>query len=96
MKIGWRIALAFVLVVAVGAIIYVGLKKGSEPEGELYFSQGSSLPMPSGNIDAAVNSFILDSDKEAAAIYGDSYDSAALNYNDAELSNFGQSYENYF
>jgi len=105
MNFGWRVILIIaVVIVAVGLIIIGFRKPNNQPAEQAFTGQNlnttplvaEKLPIATGNIDEAVNSLIQDSDKEISSIYSDSTDSSAVTYDNSEISNFGQSYENNF
>jgi len=100
MKFGWRIILVVIVVIIALVVILVGLNKKVEPASSnltgIPSAETINLPKATGNIDDVVNSLILGADAESTIIYRDSTDVSSINYDDAEISNFGQSYENNF
>lgn len=103
MKFGWRIILTVIVVIAAVAVIFVGLNKKTKPgeqaKGSLKTTpsiEAINLPKATGNIDDVINSLMLGADAEASSIYSDSTDVSAVSYDNTEISNFGQSYENNF
>lgn len=106
MKFGWRVILIIAVVIVVVGLIFIGLRKPESTSNEQAFTgqnlivtsspEAESLPVATGNIDETVNALIQDVDKEISGIYGDSTDSSAVTYDNSEISNFGQSYENNF
>jgi len=106
MNFGWRVILIVVVVIAVVALIFIGFRKPKNTLEEQALTgqnlsvtsspEAESLPVATGNIDETVNALIQDVDKEISGIYGDSTDSSAVTYDNSEISNFGQSYENEF
>lgn len=105
MKFGWRIILIVVVIVAVMALIFFGFKKSDiQTSKETALEnlnitpspKADNLPAATGNVDSAISSFLLDSDSEASVILNDTTDASAMSYENTEISNFGQSYENDF
>ena len=105
MKFGWRVILIIAVVIVVVGLIFIGFKKPNNQPAEQAFTgqnlnttplAAEKLPIATGNIDDAVNSLIQDSNSEILSISSDSTDSSVVTYDNSEISNFGQSYENNF
>lgn len=103
MNFNWRIIILLGVLIAAIVLIFIGFKKNvdnlSNQKEQIVIATPAveeKMPVATGNIDDVASFLLLDVNGEISKITSDSTDVSAMNYDDVEISNFGQSYEDEF